>query len=294
MLYFAQYVITQVDEDARKRAIARIHQELENKEIELKDEIDEQMAELRGNRDSAATEFDRLVSEIDQHFEKERDRLSDAAVSEGRTIEDSISNLLGQVSSSQIRLESAGKVVVERGETITSDHVSRMQEMVAEYLSALETEMAALKAEEIQKISGDIDQANADVESAMGEHLLELEEKMNELRSNAETQLAELNELQALQFLSESRYRDLKGKFGNVFQADMGAEAFHEILKNLNLKKMEEELWHEVRTTRSKQRARKATKRLGVVERLAKSRETVVDSDRDKKATNRMAIARNG
>ncbi len=283
VLYFAQYVITQVDEDARKRAISRIHQELENKEVELKDEIDEQMAELRDNRDRAAAEFDRLVGEIDQHFEQERDRLSDAAVREGRAIESSIANLFGQVSSSQIRLESAGKVVVERGETITSDHVSRMQEMVANYLSALETEMAALKTEEIQKISGDIDQANADVESAMSEHLLDLEEKMNELRTNAETQLAELAELQALQFLSESRYRDLKGKFGNVFQADMGAEAFHEILKNLNLKKMEEELWHEVRTTRSKQRARKATKRLGVVERLAKSRETVVDSDRDKK-----------
>lgn len=283
VLYFAQYVITQVDEDARKRAISRIDQELENKEVELKDEIDEQMAELRDRRDRAAAEFDRMVGEIDQHFENERDRLSDAAVSEGRAIEDSIANLLGQVAPSQIRLASAGKVIVERGQTITSDHVSRMQELVAEYLSALETEMAALKAEEIQKISGDIDQANADVESAMGEHLLGLEEKMNELRANAETQLKELEELQALQFLSESRYRDLKGKFGNVFQADMGAEAFHEILKNLNLKKMEEELWHEVRTTRSKQRARKATKRLGVVERLAKSRETVVDSDRDKK-----------
>ncbi|MCY4146341.1 MAG: DNA-directed RNA polymerase subunit beta' [Chloroflexi bacterium] len=283
VLYFAQYVITQVDEDARKRAISRIHQELENKESALKDEIDEQMADLRVNRDRAADKFDRKVGEIDQHFEKERDRLSDAAVREGRTIEDSISNLLGNAAPSQIRLESAGKVVVELGETITSDHVSRMQAMVAEYLSALETEMAALKTEEIQKISGDIDQANADVESAMNEHLLGLEEKMTEMRANAEAQLTELRELQALQFLSEGRYRDLKGKFGNVFQADMGAEAFHEILKNLNLKKLEEELWHEVRTTRSKQRARKATKRLGVVERLTKSRETVVDSDRDKK-----------
>lgn len=283
VLYFAQYVITQVDEDARKRAIARIDQELENKEAELKDEIDEQMADLRETRDQAAAKFDRRVREIDRHFEKERDRLTDAAVREGRAVEASISDLLGQVAPSQIHLESAGKVVVGRGEIITSDHVSRMQEMIGEYLSALETEMAGLKTEEIQKVSGDIDQANADVESAMGEHLARLEDKMSELRGNAETQLAELAELQALQFLSESRYRELKSKFGNVFQADMGAEAFHEILKSLDLKKMEKELWHEVRTTRSKQRARKATKRLGVVERLAKSRETVVDSDRDKK-----------
>ncbi|MYE77431.1 MAG: DNA-directed RNA polymerase subunit beta', partial [Chloroflexi bacterium] len=171
VLYFAQYVITQVDEDARKRAIARIDQELENKEAELKDEIDEQMADLRETRDQAAAKFDRRVREIDRHFEKERDRLTDAAVREGRAVEASISDLLGQVAPSQIHLESAGKVVVGRGEIITSDHVSRMQEMIGEYLSALETEMAGLKTEEIQKVSGDIDQANADVESAMGEHL---------------------------------------------------------------------------------------------------------------------------
>ena len=283
VLYFAQYVITSVDEEARKRAIQRIQQELDSREQGFKDAIDEQMSDLRETRDSAAAEFERLVRQIDQHFEKERDRLTDAAVSEGRAIEERIGSLTGQASASEIALESAGKVVVERGEAITSEHVSRMQEMVAEYLSALETEMAALKSEEIKKISGEVEQANAAVDAAMSEHLDALDEKMTDLREMADTQLKELAELQALQFLSESRYRDLKGKFGNVFQADMGAEAFHEILKSLNLKKMEEELWVEVRTTRSKQRRRKATKRLGVVERLAKSRETVVDDDRDKK-----------
>ena len=283
VLYFAQYVITQVDEDARKRAIARIQQELESKEQELKDEIDEQMGDLRGNRDRVAAEFDRKVSQIDEHFEKERDRLSDAAVSEGRRIEDQIGERLGQTANRDISLETAGQVIIERGETITSEQVTRLQATVAEYLGALETEMAALKQEEIQKISVDIDQANADVDSAMQEHLGALDEKMQGLRESAETQMEELQSLQALQFLSESRYRDLKGKFGNVFQADMGAEAFHEILKNLNLDKLEEELQQERQNTRSKQRQRKAIKRLGVVERLSKSRETVVDSDRDKR-----------
>ena len=82
--------------------------------------------------------------------------------------------------------------------------------------------------------------------------------------------------------MSESRYRELKGKFGNVFQANMGAEAFYEILGNLNLAKLSEELWVEVRTSRSKQRRRKATKRLRVVESLRSSRATVVDKDETK------------
>jgi DNA-directed RNA polymerase subunit beta' len=51
----------------------------------------------------------------------------------------------------------------------------------------------------------------------------------------------------------------------------MGAEAFHDILKRLDLEQLREELWKEVRTTRSKQKRRRATKRLKVVEALVRS-----------------------
>jgi DNA-directed RNA polymerase subunit beta' len=51
----------------------------------------------------------------------------------------------------------------------------------------------------------------------------------------------------------------------------MGAEAFHEILKNMDLEKLSRDLWREVRTSRSKQAAKRATKRLQVVEALRAS-----------------------
>ena len=41
VLYFAQYVITQVDQDARSKAVARIEKELELKEQELTGELEE-------------------------------------------------------------------------------------------------------------------------------------------------------------------------------------------------------------------------------------------------------------
>ena len=118
---------------------------------------------------------------------------------------------------------------------------------------------------------------------------------MKVMRESAEKQIRELGRLQSLQYLaeqpdlaksdfdtpfvSESRYRELKSKFGNVFQANMGAEAFYEVLCNLNLSRLSEMLWLEARTSKSKQRSRKATKRLRVVESLRNSRETVTDSD---------------
>ena len=81
----------------------------------------------------------------------------------------------------------------------------------------------------------------------------------------------ELKGLGTLIFLTEPRYRDLKSRWGQVFKADMGAEAFLEILKRLDLNQMAKELWREVKTSKSKQKRKKAIKRLRVVESLKKS-----------------------
>jgi DNA-directed RNA polymerase subunit beta' len=53
-------------------------------------------------------------------------------------------------------------------------------------------------------------------------------------------------ELRPFTFLSEVRYRELKQRWGQVFRADMGAEAFYDILRRLDLDKLAEELWNEV------------------------------------------------
>jgi DNA-directed RNA polymerase subunit beta' len=77
--------------------------------------------------------------------------------------------------------------------------------------------------------------------------------------------------LHQMMFLGESRFRELKTKWGQVFRADMGAEAFYEILQELDLEQLAKDLWEEVRTTRSKQHKKKATKRLKVVEAFRRS-----------------------
>ena len=279
VLYFAQYVVTQVDEDARSKAIARIEKELAAKEQELAGEIDEQISELKDNRDQMAEEFDSKVSAIRSHFDAELARLSDAVMSEAQAAQTRVENLLGQSASEDIKLETTEALVVSRGEEITNEHISRIQSLVNENLSKIQHEIEDVTQAEIAKISGDIDTANLDVDSTMEEHLTELDDRVKDLRERVKEQVKELENLQVLQFLSESRYRELKGKFGNVFQANMGAEAFYEILSNLNLAKLAEELWTEMRTTRSKQRSRKATKRLRVVESLRNSRTTVTDTD---------------
>ena len=279
VLYFAQYVVTQVDEDARGKAENRIMKELALKERELAGDIEDQMSEQRGDRDQQAEEFDDKVKAIRAHFDAELARLSDEVMTEAQSAQLRVENLLGQTAPAAIHLESIKAMIVDKGETIANPHISRIQTLVNDHLGELQAEIEAMVKREIAKISGEIDSANTDLDSSMNVHLAELEDQLAEFRAKADEQIDELNKMHVLQFLSESRYRELKGRFGNVFQANMGAEAFYEILGTLNLTKMSEDLWKEVRTTKSKQRRKKATKRLQVVESLQNSRATITDTD---------------
>ncbi len=70
--------------------------------------------------------------------------------------------------------------------------------------------------------------------------------------------------------LSEQKYRESREKFGNRFKAGMGAEAIRELLRDLNLRKLQEDLRKEFKETTGQKRL-KAIKRLEVVEAFLSS-----------------------
>ena len=78
-------------------------------------------------------------------------------------------------------------------------------------------------------------------------------------------------QLRAKQLLNETRYRELREKWPRVFSAAMGAEAIYDITAKINLEALAEELCQEIDVSRSKQRRKKATKRLQIVESLRKA-----------------------
>jgi DNA-directed RNA polymerase subunit beta' len=297
VLYFAQYVVTHVDEDARNRAIARIESELADKEQELADAIERQTSETREDHENKA-------AAIRDHYEAELSRVSDEVMSEAQSAQTQVESLLGQVASMRIGLESIAESVVAEGDVVTNDHISRIQTLVNDRLSSLQADTDVLIEQEIGKINGASDSADDDAAESIIEQFDELKSKTEVYREKAEEQIKDLHRLFSLQwaaitshsdrqarirangqdyvFISESKYRELKSKFGNVFQAGMGAEAFYDVLSDLNLVKMTEMLWDEVRHAKSKQVRRKATKRLKVVESLRSSRETVIDTDETK------------
>ena len=104
----------------------------------------------------------------------------------------------------------------------------------------------------------------------------QLSKDEGELREKLQTTIDELNDLRVHKLLAESRYRELKERYGDVFQASMGAEAVLAILRTIDLEALREQLLMEMRST-SGQRRKKAIKRLRVVESFRKSGNRVSD-----------------
>ncbi len=111
--------------------------------------------------------------------------------------------------------------------------------------------------------------------------LLEVQQQINAVNNQLttdETELAsqlklvmdDINDIQKMRLLAESRYRELNDRYQEVFVAGMGAEAVLAILRDVNLEALRDQLITDMHST-SGQRRQKAIKRLRVVESFRQS-----------------------
>lgn len=269
VLYFAQYVITSVDEEARQRALKRLDEELAEAELKLEEELQSDIGEATSEVQLRLADLEGQLVVLNDTFDERLAELTDDVVRQAKAMEQRLDNLKGTKASEDIVLWD--KTIVNSGEKVGREHSVLVQEITAEHLSEVQNEHEETHQSQVASLQKEIEDLRTET-SAVGEDMRgELMVKLVRLRQQAQANREQLESLEPMAFLNENDYRDLKSKFGNVFRADMGAEALYEILKKMDLEKLSRELWREVRTTRSKQAAKRATKRLEVVEALRKS-----------------------
>jgi DNA-directed RNA polymerase subunit beta' len=271
VLYFAQYVVTYVDEDARQKALNRLDEEFRTADDDQSALITAKEGDIQLARDTFLEGLDEQSAEIERRYDEELATKLDPIMKEGQRLETRLQDQLGKTPRKDILFQATDTTIVKAGEEIKSQHFSQVQEVVKAYLVELEEESKGRKQRELEHIKLKMASMKAESEQALLETHEQIEGKKIQISSEYKMLRDELVELSPLMFMGEPRYRDLRSRWGQVFRADMGAEAFFDILKRLDLDKMSEDLWHEVRTTRSKQKRLKATKRLKVVEDLRRS-----------------------
>lgn len=271
VLYFAQYLIIHVDEDARSKALKRLEDEVTDFENQREEGLENQLGEIKLSHESLVEELEQKKRKVNEDYDEEVANKISPVIKEGQRLERDLSNKLGKTIRVPIHLKVLEILIADKGDSIGNEHIKRVQKAVKDHLEEIEASLQDRRDKEIANADEQIEVANLELK----EQLANVSETPDEIY---ETTLEGLNQdrddlmgIHKLMFLGESGYRDLKTKWGQVFRADMGAEAFYEILLGLDLDKLAEELWEEVRTTRSKQRRKKATKRLKVVEAFRRS-----------------------
>ncbi len=271
VLYFAQYIITYVDEEARQKALKRLEDELSVSEREQAATINTKIAAVKTQRDQTVAELNQRKSDIERSYDEQIASRLEPVIQEGQRLETQLQEQNGVAAAKAIVFNATGEVIVKAGEIISAAHISKVQKNVREQLEAVENELKDQKARELEHIKLEIERIRAEAAEQMESLRNQLEDQASTSKDQSSHVRDELLELRPFTFLSESRYRELKSRWGQVFRADMGAEAFHDILGRLDLDKLSEELWKEVRTTKSKQKRKKATTRLKVVEAFRRS-----------------------
>ena len=271
VLYFAQYVITHVDEDARNRALERLREDEERREEDGLSEFNNQKTDVAKQRDDTLAKLQNEIETIHDKFNGLQEELSNNVTQEGQHLQKRIETNLDKAFDEDLLFESADVLIAKTGETASNDHLQVIQEAATGRLNEILVEVQEQRDVELARLDAEVDRISNEAAEAIEEILGKADNKLGNYRDTIQQARSELESLESIQFLTEQRYRELRSRYGRVFKADMGAEAFYEILKNMNLDKISEELWIEVRTTKSKQRRKKATKRLSVVEALRKS-----------------------
>jgi len=271
VLYFAQYVVTYVDEDARQKALKRLEEKINVAEREQATKINAQIAEEKGGRDRSVVELNQQLAQIEQRYDELLAEKLDPVLKAGQRLETSLREQLNQVARSTIHFPDTEIVIVEANETIGNQHLTAVQRVVKERLEELDSELKGQRQREIEHTKMEIERVRAEADLRMENLRSLLDDQATAARDENSRLRDELLDLKPLAFFGESRFRELKSRWGQVFRADMGAEAFYDILRRLDLDKLAEELWLEVRTSRSKQKRKKATKRLKVVEAFRRS-----------------------
>ena len=271
VLYFAQYVTTYVDEEGRLKALRRLDEDLLRDRTRLERSTHEKIDEINARLQEALDNLQQRRRQQEEELEDKGTVLTDAVTTEVRSMQGRLESLLDKTAPEDLVLSFHDTPVVAAGEVVQRSHLSRPQEIAADRLDEIKDQIrqeiedvALLISAEGEQLTHEAGQAVEILQERLAQQTAELEAEVDEKKE-------ELRGLKLMTFLTESRYHDLNDRWGHVFEAKMGAEAFLDICKQIDMEALSKELRATMRTTRSKQLKKKATKRLRVVEALRKS-----------------------
>jgi DNA-directed RNA polymerase subunit beta' len=271
VLYFAQYIITHIDEEARQRSLKRMDDELAREINRLRAQAQETADEIHFEVEEALADKRTALEELTGRLEGDLENRTNELVDEARNVQQRLESRRDGPLPEPIIFTPLNAVIVPQGQQVTNDAFQLLSHIVEDHISELQAETRRELERERLLFEAERDRLNQEAEQKIEKLQESLDAEINNLTSANDARRAELKSLRVQQLLGEQEYWELTEKWGAIFRAGMGAEALYEILGGVDLNQMAKDLRREIRIGKSKQRRKKAIKQLRVVEALRRS-----------------------
>ena len=96
VLYFAQYIVTYVDEDARQKALARLDEEYKEKDSVSSESLNAQIEELQADRDLQIESLKQKEDEITSFYNETIASQLEPVIKSGQRLESDLQGRMGK------------------------------------------------------------------------------------------------------------------------------------------------------------------------------------------------------
>ena len=183
VLYFAQFIITDVNEEARGRAIQRLEKELQMGIARIDNEVQEKIDSEEAKAQSLLDELDQDEQSQIARLDERINRSSSETINQARRLQDWIPSNLGKKAPEDRHLDWVDAAIITANETVTADHERTVNDHVQERLDSLQYESDDEKSD----IRDLIQAKQTHVRQELDEELERLREEVAEQRERLQT-----------------------------------------------------------------------------------------------------------
>ena len=272
ILYFANYIVTDVNEDLRADLLSNLSLETDEKAKGLRSDIEVKAAAIRSQRENelkgVRVEIEAELAGLQAEYEQTVNLLS----TQGQKIQETIKAGVGAKAKKNltIGLDEDEEIVVTKGEIAAEEMGTAVLHKIQARIERLDANLRASQDQAKNRQTAAEADLEATIEEATREQREALQGDLENVQVEIEATRADLEALHPKQILTDTQYREYQDRFGRVFRAGIGAEAVRDLLARIDLTAEMYRLREESRTTTG-QRKQKAIKRLKVVEDFRKS-----------------------
>ncbi|HXI80545.1 MAG TPA: DNA-directed RNA polymerase subunit beta' [Verrucomicrobiae bacterium] len=276
ILYFALYIVTHVDEEARKRALLALDEEAEGRGGKAGERLAELEDQLRAEVNRNKDELNAALATTKADLEQQRTARTEEVVTAAQAVQAELAALKTGEAADTIVFAPTGEVVVAAGAKGGKEATAALRKIVSAETERVNAELQQRERDEERAV----EQKVADLQAGVDETLRHEREQLAGQAQGAKEEVKKLRDeiesLKPMQTLGELELRGLEERHGTgarggrLFNAGMGAEAVREIISRMDLEELARTLHVEVRTS-SGQRRKKAIKRLRLIEAFRRS-----------------------